>query len=32
LTVEPTFSPTEFGGTDQRQLGVRTAFAFKPSR
>jgi hypothetical protein len=32
LTVDPTFSPTEFGGTDLRQLGVRTAFAFRPSR
>jgi hypothetical protein len=30
LMVDPTFSPTEFGGTDLRQLGVRTAFAFKP--
>jgi hypothetical protein len=32
LTVDPTFSPTEFGGTDLRQLGVRTAFVFKPER
>jgi hypothetical protein len=32
LTVDPTFSPREFGGTDLRQLGVRAAFAFKPAR
>jgi hypothetical protein len=32
LTVDPTFSPTEFGGTDLRQLGARTAFVFKPDR
>jgi hypothetical protein len=32
LTVDPTFSPTEFGGSDLRQLGVRTAFVFKPER
>ena len=32
LTVDPTFSPTEFGGSDARQLGVRTAFVFKPDR
>ena len=31
LTVDPTFSPSEFGATDLRQLGVRAAFAFKPS-
>lgn len=32
ITTEPTFSPSEFGETDLRQLGVQAAVAFKPSR
>jgi hypothetical protein len=31
VTVDPTFSPYEFGIGDNRQLGVQVAFAFKPS-
>lgn len=31
ITVDPTFSPLEFGGTDLRQLGVRLAVVFKPA-
>ena len=30
LTVDPTFSPTEFGGSDQRQLGVQVSYRFAP--
>jgi len=32
VTVDPTFSPQEFGEGDARQLGVRLAVSFKPSR
>jgi hypothetical protein len=31
VTVDPTFSPHEFGENDLRQLGVRLAVSFKPS-
>ena len=31
ITVEPTFSPFEFGVGDNRQLGVQVAAAFKPA-
>jgi hypothetical protein len=30
VTVEPTFSPFEFGVGDNRQLGVQVGFGFKP--
>ena len=30
VTVDPTFSPTEFGGSDQRQLGVQVSYRFAP--
>jgi hypothetical protein len=30
VTVDPTFSPYEFGVGDNRQLGVQVGFAFKP--
>jgi hypothetical protein len=32
LTVSPTFSPSQFGGADTRQLGVQTSFFFRPRR
>jgi hypothetical protein len=32
VTVDPTFSPKEFGGGDARQLGVRLAVSFEPGR
>ena len=31
VTVSPTFAPSQFGLSDNRQLGVQVAFAFKPS-
>ena len=30
LTVSPTFSPHEFGGSDRRQLGAQVSFSFVP--
>ena len=32
VTVDPTFSPAEFGESDARQLGVRLAVHFEPLR
>jgi hypothetical protein len=32
VTVDPTFSPYEFGVGDNRQLGVQIGFDFKPNR
>lgn len=32
VTVDPTFSPHEFGATDLRQLGVRLSVSFEPER
>jgi hypothetical protein len=32
ISVDPTFSPFEFGIGDNRQLGVQVAAAFKPAR
>ena len=28
VDVTPTFSPTEYGGTDQRNLGAQVGYAF----
>jgi hypothetical protein len=32
LTVAPTFSPHEFGGSDRRELGAQVSFSFSPTR
>jgi hypothetical protein len=32
LTVSPTFSPHEFGGSDQRRLGAQVSYSFVPTR
>jgi hypothetical protein len=32
LDVYPTFAPSDFGGFDNRQLGVQTQFTFAPGR
>ena len=32
LTVSPTFSPYEFGGSDRRQLGAQVSYSFTEKR
>jgi hypothetical protein len=32
LTVSPTFSPHEFGGSDRRELGAQVSYSFVPIR
>jgi hypothetical protein len=32
LTVQPTFSPSEFGATDTRQLGAQITFTYRPGK
>jgi hypothetical protein len=32
MTVQPTFSPKEFGATDPRQLGAQITFAYHPGK
>jgi len=32
MTVQPTFSPSEFGGTDPRQLGAQITFTYHPGK
>jgi hypothetical protein len=32
LTVSPTFSPNEFGGSDRRQLGAQVSYGFVSAR
>jgi hypothetical protein len=32
ISIRPTFSPADYGGTDTRQLGAQVGFAFAPTR
>jgi hypothetical protein len=32
MTIQPTFSPAEFGATDARQLGAQITFAYHPGK
>jgi hypothetical protein len=31
VTVSPTFSPHDFGGSDRRQLGAQVSYSFLPN-
>lgn len=32
MTIQPTFSPAEFGATDSRQLGAQITFTYRPGK
>ena len=32
MSIQPTFSPSEFGGTDPRQLGAQITFKYRPGK
>jgi hypothetical protein len=32
MTIQPTFSPAEFGATDSRQLGAQITFKYRPGK
>jgi hypothetical protein len=32
MTIQPTFSPSEFGGTDTRPLGAQITFTYRPGK
>jgi len=32
MTISPTFSPHDFGGSDRRQLGAQVSYSFSPTR
>jgi hypothetical protein len=31
MTISPTFSPHDYGGSDRRQLGAQVAYSFSPT-